>query len=89
MEPKADRPRGPRLENSDKSDLPGIQNEGVDGPALRLTQQDAARAQSTDKWAWSSAFAQWLLSWDLVGNHLTRQNIIPSSDGVTVSTSLI
>lgn len=34
MEPKADRPRGPRLENSDKSDLPGIENEGVDDPAL-------------------------------------------------------
>lgn len=35
MEPKADRPRGPRLENSDKSDLPGIENEGVDDTALR------------------------------------------------------
>lgn len=45
-------PVAPWLENSDKSDLPGIENEGAGDPTLPAhteRQKDAARAQSRDK----------------------------------------
>lgn len=88
MEPKADRPRSPRLENSDKSDLPGMEDEGQMILHCPLTRKDTARAQSTDKWAWPSAFAQWLFKLGF-SRKPTDEAEYNSQFGWSVSTSLV